>query len=451
MNEIKRLSMIIVIVFLISSLVNIGSFIEDTPETIERNQQLDQVPPLVAAPTEVVNTVAPTRVKALASATLDSLKVTRVVLTPGVDPRSTMRITFNMTNKIEAVEVMVMDEEGYEVGKTIATATELSVAKDNENSEDDHSDSELLYVYKAELNGLKAGTQYTYVVKAGTDYSRLMTFRTLRQSTTEIAFFGDIQGYKLSQYERIDQVFDAALNKMPSLDLAYLAGDIVDNGGAMNQWHYLDMASSDVLESNLFISTIGNHDVYGGPNIYTHTFNYPKNGPAELEERCFYIDLPNGRIASIDTESYSLYEEQRVWLESVMSDVEGFKIVLMHRSVYPISYDEAHVRTWSKTFDHLNIDLVLSGHDHVYSRTTMKNEEKVEAGQGTTYIVGGSGSGSKFYYDMNEGHRHWKDVVYDDDYPVFTLLDIQASEVIVAAYALIDGKSELVDFFRLTE
>ena len=73
-------------------------------------------------------------------------------------------------------------------------------------------------------------------------------------------------------------------------------------------------------------------------------------------------------------------------------------------------------------FDELGVDLVLSGHDHIYSRTEMYNGEKVTDGQqGTMYIVGGCSSGSKFY-DADSNGRPWQDVVYDENNPVFSVL-----------------------------
>ncbi len=39
-------------------------------------------------------------------------------------------------------------------------------------------------------------------------------------------------------------------------------------------------------------------------------------------------------------------------------------------------YDELIVRRLAETFEHTNIDLVLSGHDHIYNRTTMYQNEK---------------------------------------------------------------------------
>ena len=42
-----------------------------------------------------------------------------------------------------------------------------------------------------------------------------------------------------------------------------------------------------------------------------------------------------------------------------------------------------------KACDELDVDLYLNGHSHRYTRSTVRNREKVKLGEGTTYVVGG--------------------------------------------------------------
>ena len=79
---------------------------------------------------------------------------------------------------------------------------------------------------------------------------------------------------------------------------------------------------------------------------------------------------------------------------------------------YPISYNELNIREFSTVFEECNIDLVLSGHDHIYSRTTMHNNNQVETNNGSTYVVGGSASGSKYYKEKAiDGGRYWEHII----------------------------------------
>lgn len=371
---------------------------------------------------------------------LGGLEPSRIVMTGGENPSTKLGLTFNLPEFYEGVKVLVIDSDGY---KLEAFETRYSKLMVNE-------DQDTIHVYKAEITGLQAGVNYTYMIKKGEDYSLEVPFRTVRKGTTEMAFFGDIQGYKLSQYTAYAESFRKAKERIPEMDFAYLAGDIVDDGETYDQWLFFDEASKEQLRSIPLLSAIGNHDVKGSAAIYQNTFNYPNNGPEGLEERCYYSDLPYARIAAIDTESYQRFDDQMAWLKSIMSEeVEGFKIVLMHRSVYPMSYDEAYVREWAPVFEELGIDLILSGHDHIYSRTTVKDNQKVELGMGPTYIVGGSGSGSKFYDNKHEAHRFWEDVVYDENYPVYLVLRIQEKQLDIEAYSWHDGVEDEVDIVHL--
>lgn len=52
----------------------------------------------------------------------------------------------------------------------------------------------------------------------------------------------------------------------------------------------------------------------------------------------------------------------------------------------------------AKTFEEYGVDLVLSGHDHIYARSHLlyQNNPTEDHTKGITYIIGGSG-GNKFY------------------------------------------------------
>jgi hypothetical protein len=78
----------------------------------------------------------------------------------------------------------------------------------------------------------------------------------------------------------------------------------------------------------------------------------------------------------------------------------------------------------------------------------MWDGQKIEVNRGVTYLVGGSGSGSK-YYGADET-RPWLNVVYDDDNPVFTVLRfVNNTDLVVEAYAVEGTGTRMVDTFTL--
>ncbi|HOA63811.1 MAG TPA: hypothetical protein PKO43_02905, partial [Bacilli bacterium] len=85
-------------------------------------------------------------------------------------------------------------------------------------------------------------------------------------------------------------------------------------------------------------------------------------------------------------------------------------------------------------------------HDHIYNRTSMRGNQKVEVGAGAVYVSGGS-AGPKFYIASNLDQRPWVDVLYDDDHNIYSIININDKVLTFKAYALINGVSQVVDSF----
>jgi predicted phosphodiesterase len=346
-----------------------------------------------------------------------SLNISRMIFSPGESINS-VGLTFTLDNIFEDLSCNVNDDKyNFEVNR-------IEVPEHGTYN----------YSYKTTIKNLEPDKRYEVEISNQSFIAR-SSFKSLKADTTKMVFFGDIQGYKQTHYDKFGSYLISAKNL--GAELTFIAGDVVDTGNRWQEWRYFD----HVIDNELIITAIGNHDVIGSANIYEQSFNYPKNGL--ISERNFYIDLPYARVAVWDTESFSSYDEQGKWLSDIMK-TDKFKIVLMHRSVYPMAYDESFVRNIHKYFDEALIDLVLSGHDHIYNRTTMKNNLLDD--EGTTYIVGGSGSGSKYYTQI--GNRAWEQVVYDDNSAVFVIIDINETHINVTAYKA-DDITQIIDSVQI--
>lgn len=375
---------------------------------------------------------------------LGTLKVDNRVLTPDQTMMKGVRIAFQLEKSLSHVLVHVIDAQGSLVG-TFETVYKPII------DEDAGWD---MNCYEATMADLVPGTVYQYVIEAEGLVSSLSSFRIPEvDEATTLLFLGDAQGYAQRHYDHLRDVYEEALTVAETrgtVDLTYMAGDIVDIGDNEEQWSYFYRSMEPFLMESLFITAIGNHDTKSESQLYRSAFNYPINGITGLEDRNFYIDLPFARIAVWDTESSDTFDAQGQWLKDIMSQVpDKFKLVLMHRSAYPMSYDEGYIRELSTFFEVAEIDLVLSGHDHIYNRTTMKADHQVDIQEGVTYIVGGSSSGSKYYETDEVEQRYWKNVVYDDDNPVFTLINISETTLKIEAYAQTSSGIETIDSFTL--
>lgn len=362
----------------------------------------------------------------------------RIAVTPGEDSTKSIGITFNLDYIDDNALVIVLDEEYGILGEYASDITEFQVIIGGIEVP--------LYSYKCEINEIE-GNDIFYLIKSRDQFSKIYSVSLPKENEpTVIAFFGDTQGYLQSQYDDFRITYEKAVEVSDVIDMFYIAGDIVDTGSSWDQWTYFDNSMKDILEREIFVTTIGNHDVINGGDIYVNTFNYPENGVEGLLERTYYYDIPSARIAVWDTEKPSMFTQQSDWLKGIMEASDAaYKIVFMHRSCYPAAYNEEYIRNLTAVFEEAGIDLVLSGHDHIYSSTTMRNGVKVPVGEGITYIVGGSSTGSKYYGLIDETDRYWLEKLYDDNNPVFTLVTVGEEQINITAYAIINGENVVID------
>lgn len=297
----------------------------------------------------------------------------------------------------------------------------------------------------------------TYYYKVGNDngWSSTLSFTTLKTSgDATMLFFGDVQG----GYAAFPNVLDKAIAQYPEASLFMLAGDINDSEARLyDEITLFDDYAKTYLNNNIWAAAIGNHDAYNGGHVFSNYFYGPNNGiDSGSGVRNYYFEFNDAIIFNLDTEagfaSYDpSYVKQSNLLRTVMNETtKKYKIVLMHRSTYPMNYNEANVRALSSVFEELEIDLVISGHDHVYNRTTMLEGNKVEVNNGVTYVVGGS-SGTKFYNADYKVPRPWKNIVYDDNFPVFSAIRFSNGNLLFSAHSIVDNRVSRIDNFTISK
>ena len=290
----------------------------------------------------------------------------------------------------------------------------------------------------------------TYYYQAGYEghYSAIRSFTTApADGDLTLAFYGDIQG----AYNRFPDAISALEEIYPDIDLNLQAGDVSDDAQVYSDWASAYSGFGDYLSSRIWAPTIGNHDSANDAQAFTSYFYGPDNGTYDTP-RNYWFRVGDILFYNLDTEATYTYDPGFTGQIAHMKEVfaasdASYKVVLMHRSAYPMNYNEADVRALHADFEEMGVSLVLSGHDHIYSRTEMYSGEKAP-GFGIPYVVGGCSSGSKYYGSDSNG-RPWQDVVYDDDNPVFSVLKLRDGILILEAYALENGVRTLVDEFTV--
>jgi acid phosphatase type 7 len=249
------------------------------------------------------------------------------------------------------------------------------------------------------LTGLDPGSTYHYRVK-GIGGSSTGGFRTAladEDSRFGFAVVGDSgSGGK-------GQLAVAALLERLRPDLVLHTGDVVYPTGQERDYDSRFFAPyRNLIKTVPLFPVLGNHDVRkGNAAAFLENFYPPLSSPGSTK-RYYSFDWGNTHFVALDSELYhgdrgSDPEDQRNFLERDLATTrKRWRIVFLHRSPYGSSRhggDEKVREDLEPLFVKHEVDLVFSGHDHVYERTVPI--------RGVTYVV--SGGGGRRLYRTGKG------------------------------------------------
>lgn len=193
-------------------------------------------------------------------------------------------------------------------------------------------------------------------------------------------------------------------------DALLLLGDnVYENGDPADVGEKVLEPFGPVLDGEtLMLAVLGNHDVRDD------------NGPAQAEAlgmpgRWYATEIDTITILSLDSTQAS-NPEQRAWLESTLASVTTqWTIVTMHHPPFSAGWHGNHPGAQTHLvplFEEHGVDIVFSGHDHDYQRSTPIN--------GVTYVVTGAAAklratGSEDFTVVSWSTHNFVDlVVYPD-------------------------------------
>lgn len=260
------------------------------------------------------------------------------------------------------------------------------------------------HVHSVRFEELAPGTRYVYRVGDGKNWSEWFQFRTASREMEPFSFiyFGDTQNELASM---CSWVVREAYASAPRAAFTLHAGDLTNGRGLDPEWGEWFQMMGWINAMIPAVVTPGNHD-YDKPrseeqpgSLEPHwraQFTLPEHGPPGVEETAYYIDYQGARIVSLD--SMSRREEQARWLDRVLTDnPNAWTILTFHYPVFAICSSRTSLtrKDFKPVIDRHNVDLVLTGHDHAYSRTGLIGPEgEVPSGtaaRGTVYAVSVSG------------------------------------------------------------
>lgn len=281
------------------------------------------------------------------------------------------------------------------------------------------------YIHEISVNGLEPATEYVYTVGDGFN-ERDGKFKTALEQGDEssftFAYLADTQVSNASNAKALGATLAKVNEKNP--DFVYLAGDVTDKSTNESQWEWLfnndgvySTGGEDMFANNLVAVTQGNHD---NNEMYQHI-----NAPEEAGKIVYSFDYGCAKFIILNLESARYDEDaraqQEAYLREAVKDAKAngqWTIVGFHKSLYT---GASHItdsdiiaarKFWAPVFAETDVDLVLQGHDHVYSRgfvtaegenanPTVLEDGTIVQPDAPLYMVGGHAGGLKWYSKKN--------------------------------------------------
>ncbi len=269
--------------------------------------------------------------------------------------------------------------------------------------------------YRATATELSPRTNYRYRVGDGAQTtSEWHTFTTAAQGAQPFGFlyFGDIQNDITAGAA---PVVRAALAAEPDAELAVHAGDLIDHANNDSQWgQWYDAFGSQVTGGINHVATPGNHE-YSGTSISDHwspQFPGAGNGPdqgADLTETVYYTDYQGVRFVVLNSNYRNAapllpsrwLDQQQEWLQGVLEDNPNeWTVLTFHHPLFSNSpgRDNGPLRqSWLETLEEYDVDLVLQGHDHSYSRGNLVANRTEDPNTHTGPVYAVTVTGPKMY------------------------------------------------------
>ena len=301
------------------------------------------------------------------------------------------------------------------------------------------------YYHSVNFTGLDPDTLYVYRVGNGIIWSEWFQFRTAGINAEPFSFlyFGDAQVKVFSLWSR---TIRAAILNLPDARFMVHAGDMVDRKNYDREWHEWFSAAGWIFATIPSIPAVGNHEYKKYKDkprtlskFWRPQFTLPENGISGLEETNYRIDYQGTRFVVLN--SNKKIEPQARWLEMVLKRNSNiWTVVVLHHPVYPSirGRDNKRVRKhWEPLFEKFKVDLVLQGHDHVYSRGHRPGKVT-----GPVYVT--SVSGPKMY---NLARAEWMDRA-GGNMQLFQIVSISPK---VLNYKSITVTGEIYDAFDLVK
>ena len=301
------------------------------------------------------------------------------------DPRYTRAITWRTDSGTKAGQILLRDDQGNEY---LLPAHSISF-KDKQNKK-------ILRIHEAVIENLTPGTTYQFKVGTKGTFSDLYSFQTAPEdNSTPFSFV--VLGDSRRHVDFLAKHFKA-INKHK---LAFIlhTGDLVHEGKNQIQWDEFFDTLHKWIPTTPFMPVPGNHE-NNGVN-YFGQFTLPDS---EINYHFIYGNTLVIGLSYLHKQDHKLIDEARDYLIQTLEDHPDitWRFVFHHQPIYSSGKHGSRKdlqKQWAPLYDKYHVDIVFTGHDHIYLRTHPIKEGKRElidkgVTRGTVYVVtGGGGAG----------------------------------------------------------
>ncbi len=249
--------------------------------------------------------------------------------------------------------------------------------------------------HSVHVAGLTPATRYRYTVQTGAGATKEATFVTAPDGASHAPFRFIVYGDSRSDGPAHELVVAAIAKE--SFDFLIQTGDIVMAGDDEEAWQSFFDIEEPILASHPVFACIGNHELHND-QVAAHFERY--FGPAEPAAAGgapppVYGSFRWGRARFFLLNAFESWASgpERTWLDGALAAADheagvDLRVAVLHHGPYSAGPHGNNRELLARHIDDLlvahHVDLVLSGHDHIY--------ERGEAGALKYLVTGGAGA-----------------------------------------------------------
>ncbi len=264
-----------------------------------------------------------------------------------------------------------------------SSAPVTNVTREGETTVTRVATTNAVFLYEVTLWNLRPGSVYSYVAEVGGVRTQPKKFKTLAADQPKVTFiaYGDA---------RTNPKLHAAVTanfKRYAPDFILHTGDLVANGRTYDLWGREFFGPlANVLDEVPMLPSIGNHESDG--KLYLFYLHQPG------KERWYSSDIGPVHLLALDFHYEKDTDEQFAFAtEDLFKSKAPWKVVYLH---YPVFNIGGHGtgwghRTYLPLFHKAKVDLVVTGHSHIYERFRPIAGESGDAAWPITHITTGGG------------------------------------------------------------